>query len=73
MTCYLRYLDAVKRFAKVGEADAKEILESVAREEGHNLELIKAVVDFEKENLRKRLRKKAVKEKAKEEQSLAYA
>lgn len=69
MVCYLRYLDLVKRLAKVGEGDARAILEDVAKEEGHNLDLIKATVDFEKENLRKRLKKKKMRER---EVALAY-
>ena len=72
MTCYLMFKDAVKSILKkynVNDKQAVEILLDIEREVGHNKELIGAVVDLERENLIKRLKKK----EKKRETASAYA
>ena len=75
MTCYLKFLNAVMKLARVDEKEARKILGDIEKEQGHNANLIKAVVDFEGANLRKRLRKTVVRGKAAstEEVAKAYA
>jgi hypothetical protein len=75
MTCWLKYVSDARRHLKkynVNDSQAEEILKQIEGEVGHNSELIKAVVDFEKEGLIKRLKKKKIKQKAKKETSIAY-
>lgn len=72
MTCYLMFKNAVKNYLKkynVNDEQATEILLDIEREVGHNKELISAVVDLERENLIKRLKKK----KEKREVAMTYA
>ncbi|GEM_PF-4805923 len=74
MTCWLKYVPDVKRYLKqykLNDSQAGYILEGIEKEVGHNPELIKAVVDFEKKNLIKRLKRKG-KEKAKDKVEMAY-
>lgn len=59
MVCYLRFVGEVSRYTGVSKADAEEILRDIEREVGHNVGLIKAVVDLEKEKLARRLKKKS--------------
>jgi hypothetical protein len=74
MVCWMMFLDVVKNYLReynVTDQEAKEILLDIENEVGHNKDLIKAVVDFEKEGLIKRLKKK---KKAKgREKEMAYA
>ncbi|MFH0986677.1 MAG: hypothetical protein V1911_01370 [Candidatus Micrarchaeota archaeon] len=78
MVCYLMFKKLVQDLLKdynVNEQEAVEILQDIEKEVGHNKELIKAIVDFEGENLIKRLKKKR-KEKKEEreiEASAGYA
>ncbi|MEM0372258.1 MAG: hypothetical protein QXO69_00220 [archaeon] len=61
MTCYLMFKNAVKNYLKkynVNDEQAIDILMDIEREVGHNRELISAVVELERENLIKRLKKK---------------
>jgi hypothetical protein len=61
MVCWLVFLNVVKKYLSaynVNDEEAKEILLDIEKEVGHNKDLIKAVVDFEKEGLIKRLKKK---------------
>lgn len=67
MVCYLVFKGLVSRLAGVSEREAEDILRDIEREVGHNKELIKAVVDAEGEDLKKRLRRKG------RERSVAYA
>lgn len=67
MTCWMKFVSLVARLAKVSEEDAIRILQDVEDDVGHDENLIKAVVDAEREGLKKRLRKKK-----KEEESMAY-
>lgn len=69
MTCWMKYLNLVMRLAKVSEGDAEKILKDIEDEVGHDENVIKAVVDAEREGLIKRLRKK----KRVKEESIAYA
>ena len=72
MTCYLVFKNLVKEMLKsfnVTDEEVVEILEDVENEVGHNKELIKAVVDFEREALIKRLKKK----KKQKEIEMTYA
>lgn len=69
MVCWMKYINTVQKYLKdydVNREQAEEILRDVEKQVGHNAELIKAVVDFEKKNLINRLKKKK-KEKQKEE------
>ena len=69
MVCWMKFLELVKQLTGVSDDDAKEILEDIEDEVGHDENLIKAVVDAEKEGLKKRLRKK----KKDVEESIAYS
>ena len=72
MTCYLVFKNLVKEMLKnfnVTDEEVVEILEDVENEVGHNKELIKEVVDFEREALIKRLKKK----KKQKEIEMTYA
>ena len=72
MVCWMRFLDTVKQYLReynISDEQAKEILLDIENEIGHNPNLIKAVVDSEKENLIKRLKKKS---REKEKESMAY-
>jgi hypothetical protein len=69
MVCWMKYINTVQKYLKdynVNKEQAEEILRDVEKQVGHNANLIKAIVDFEKGNLIKRLKKKK-KEKQKEE------
>lgn len=71
MTCWMKFTGAVKNYLReynVTDNEARQILESIEKEVGHNANLIKSVVDMEKAGLIKRLKKKA-KEK---EPEMAY-
>jgi hypothetical protein len=71
MTCWMRFIGTVKRYLKgyrISDQDAREILEDVERDVGHDANLIKAVIDLEREGLIKRLKRK----KKKREVQLAY-
>ena len=73
MTCWLVFLSTVKNYLKeysINDEQAKLILQDIEKEVGHNKELIKAVVDMEREALIKRLRRKG---KEKQKKSIAYA
>jgi hypothetical protein len=70
MVCWMKYVNAVKKLAKVSEEDAIAILKDIEDEVGHDENLIKAVVDAEREGLKKRLRKK---KRSKAEESVAYS
>ena len=66
------FIDIVKKYLaeyNVNDDEAKEILEDIEKQVGHNKELIKATVDFEKENLIRRLKKR----QKKKEISAAYS
>ena len=65
----MKFMELVKQLTGVSDDDAREILEDIEDEVGHDENLIKAVVDAEKEGLKKRLRKK---KKREEEASVAY-
>lgn len=74
MVCWMKYINAVKKYLgnyNINDEQAKDILLDIEDEVGHNSELIKAIVDFEKEGLIKRLKKK--KKKKTEEKHIAYA
>ena len=61
MTCWLRFVGNVKGYLKtykLSDKQAKQILEDIEREVGHNPNLIKAVVDLEKGSLIKRLKRR---------------
>jgi len=69
MTCWMKYINNVKNYLatyNVNDQEARQILEDVERQVGHNPVLIKAVVDKEKDGLIRRLRKK------KKEMEMAY-
>jgi len=71
MTCWMKFTGAVKNYLKeynVTDNEARQILESIEKEVGHNANLIKSIVDMEKAGLIKRLKKRA---KAKESE-IAY-
>jgi len=73
MTCWMKFLGSVKNYLReynVTDLEARQILESIEKEVGHNPNLIKAVVDTEKAGLIKRLKRRS-KEKKKEEE-VAY-
>ncbi len=73
MTCWMKFLVPVKNYLReynVTDLEARQILESIEKEIGHNPNLIKAVVDTEKAGLIRRLRRRS-KEKKKEEE-VAY-
>ena len=66
----MKFLKYVQELTGVSEKDAEDILKDIEDEVGHDENLIKAMVDMEKENLVKRLRKK---KRVKElEESMAY-
>lgn len=70
MTCWMMFLDVVKKYLRdynVTDQEAKEILQDIEKEVGHNKELIKAVVDFEQAGLIRRLKKKKKEEEAEKE------
>ncbi|MCD4740042.1 hypothetical protein K8R43_02490 [archaeon] len=69
MTCWMKFVSLVARLAKVSEEDAIKILQSIEDDVGHDENLIKAIVDAEREDLIKRLRKK---KKREEEAAIAY-
>ena len=69
MVCWMAYLELVKQLTGVGDEDARRILQDIEGEVGHDKNLIKAIVDAEKEGLARRLRKK----RRKEEKTIAYA
>ena len=74
MVCWMMFLNVVKNYLReynISDEEAKEILLNIEGEVGHNKELIKAVVDFEKGDLIKRLKKK--KKAKKREKEMAYA
>ena len=77
MVCYLAFKQLVKDLLKkhnVNDQEAIEILQDIEKEVGHNRELIKAIIDFEKEGLIRRLKKrKKQKESEEEEQTMTYA
>lgn len=57
----MKYLSTVKNYLKeynVSDSDAQQILEDIEKEVGHNLNLIKSIVDMEKGSLIRRLKKK---------------
>ena len=71
MTCWMKFMGAVKNYLReynVTDNEARQILESIEKDVGHNPNLIKSIVDMEKAGLIKRL-KKRVKEK---ESEIAY-
>jgi len=73
MTCWMKFLGSVKNYLReynVTDLEARQILEDIEREVGHNVNLIKSVVDMEKTGLIKRLKRRS-KEKKKEEE-VAY-
>jgi hypothetical protein len=73
MTCWMKFLGSVKNYLReynVTDLEARQILEDIEREVGHNVNLIKSVVDMEKAGLIKRLKRRS-KEKKKEEE-VAY-
>jgi hypothetical protein len=73
MTCWMKFLGSVKNYLReynVTDLEARQILENIEREVGHNVNLIKSVVDMEKAGLIKRLKRRS-KEKKKEEE-MAY-
>ena len=73
MTCWMKFLGSVKNYLReynVTDLEARQILEDIEREVGHNVNLIKSVVDMEKAGLIKRLKRRS-KEKKKEEE-MAY-
>ena len=73
MVCWMRFLNIVKEYLReynVDDEQAKEILLDIENEIGHNPNLIKAVVDSEKEDLIKRLKKK---KKLKEKEQIAHS
>jgi len=73
MTCWMKFLGTVKNYLSeynVNDLEARQILESIEKDVGHNPNLIKAVVDTEKAGLIKRLKRRS-KEKKKEEE-VAY-
>ena len=68
------YKSLVKEILKnynVSDQDVIDILRDIEKETGHNVNLIKAVIDLEREGLIKRLKKK--KKKKEKEVSVAYA
>ena len=72
MVCWLIYKNLVKNMLKkynLSDEEVIEILKDVEKEVGHNVNLIKAVIDLEKEGLIKRLKKK----KKITEKEIAYA
>lgn len=74
MVCWMRYINTVKKYLRnydISDEQAKDILLDIEDEVGHNADLIKAIVDFEREALIKRLKKKR-KKKAKGKH-IAYA
>ena len=75
MACYLMFKQLVKDLLKkynVNDEQAVEILLDIEQEVGHNKELIKAIIDFEKESLIRRLKKKKKQIKS-EEETMTYA
>jgi hypothetical protein len=71
----MRFLNVVKDYLKdynLSDEQAKEILLDVENEVGHNANLIKAVVDSEKQDLIKRLKKKKKQEEKQEQTDAAY-
>jgi len=69
MTCWMKFLGTVKGYLKdynVSDADARQILEGIEKDVGHNPNLIKAMIDLEKSGLIKRLKKKS------KESNIAY-
>ena len=69
----MKFLGSVKNYLReynVTDLEARQILENIEREVGHNVNLIKSVVDMEKAGLIKRLKRRS-KEKKKEEE-MAY-
>lgn len=57
----MRFLGTVKDYLKdykITDEDARRILEDVEKEVGHNPNLIKAMIDYEKHGLIRRLKRK---------------
>ena len=72
MTCWMKFLGTVKGYLgqyNINDSEAKQILEDIERDVGHNPNLIKAVVDTEKAGLIKRLKRRS---KEKKEEEVAY-
>jgi len=60
------FISVVKQYLKkynINDDEARQILEDIEKQVGHNHNLIKATVDFEGENLIKRLKRKQKKKK----------
>ena len=75
MVCWMKYVNTVQKYLKdydVNREQAEEILRDVEKQVGHNVELIKAVVDFEKGNLISRLKKKKKGKEKQEEEVYGY-
>ena len=73
MTCWMKFLGSVKNYLSeynVNDLEARQILENIEKEVGHNPNLIKAIVDSEKAGLIRRLKRRS-REKKKEEE-VAY-
>ena len=70
MTCWMKFMGAVKNYLSeynVSDLEARQILEGIEKEVGHNPNLIKAIVDSEKAGLIRRLKRRSLEKKKEEE------